>query len=86
MSEKDEAIDEDDEVQQAYGSRSLEWTNKYRSVIPYEKARISVMDLGLRNKSDWDEYVADGKVYHGPYLQITLIKCITRSGFHGTSF
>ena len=68
MSEKDEAIDEDDEVQQAYGSRSLEWTNKYRSVIPYEKARISVMDLGLRNKSDWDEYVADGKVYHGPYL------------------
>jgi hypothetical protein len=68
MSEKDEAIDEDDEMQQSYGSRSLEWTNKYRRVIPYEKARTSVMDLGLRDKSDWDEYVADGKIYHGPYL------------------
>jgi len=68
MSEQDEAIDEDDEVQQAYGNRSLGWTNKYRSVISYEKARRSVMDLGLRNKEDWDEYVADGKTYHGPYL------------------
>ena len=68
MSERDEMIDEDDEVQQAYGRRSLGWTNKYRSVIPYEKARRSVMGLGLRSKEDWDEYVADGKVYHGPYL------------------
>lgn len=69
MSEQDEIIDEDDEVQQqAYGRRSLGWTNKYRSVIPYEKARKSVMDLGLRSKEDWDEYVADGKAYHGPYL------------------
>lgn len=69
MSEHDEVTDEeDDDVQEAYGNRSLEWTNKYRSVISYEKARQSVMDLGLRNKEDWDEYVADGKRYHGPYL------------------
>ena len=66
MSERD--VDEDDEIQQAYGNRSLAWTNKYRSVIPYEKARQAVMDLGLRSKDEWDEYVADGKVYHGPYL------------------
>lgn len=78
MSERDETVEEDmgwdeegeeeEEVQQAYGNQSLEWTNKYRSVIPYEKARQAVMDLGLRSKEEWDEYVADGKVYHGPYL------------------
>jgi hypothetical protein len=73
MSERDEAVErgweEDDEVfQQAYGNRSLEWTNKYRRAIPYEKARQAVMNLGLRSKEEWDEYVADGKVYHGPYL------------------
>ena len=26
------------------------------------------MSLGLRSKSEWDEYVADGKRFHGPYL------------------
>lgn len=60
--------DDDDEIQQAYGNRSLYWTNNYRNLMPYEKARRSVMDLGLRSKDDWDEYVADGKRYHGPYL------------------
>jgi hypothetical protein len=26
------------------------------------------MQLGLQSKEEWDEYVADGKSYHGPYL------------------
>jgi len=68
MSEHDEENDDDDEVQEAYRNRSLGLTKKYRSVISYEDARRSVMDLGLRSKEDWDEYVSDGKRYHGPYL------------------
>lgn len=70
MSERDDqSVDEDDEVQQhAYGNRSLNWTNKYRNVIPYEKARQAVLALGLRSKVDWDEYIEDGKCCHGPYL------------------
>lgn len=73
MSECNESInddedDDEDEVQQPYGNRSLGWTKRYRHFISYEKARRSVMDLGLRSKEDWDEYVADGKPFHGPYL------------------
>eukprot|EP00978_Attheya_sp_CCMP212_P017779 scaffold47864_cov48-Attheya_sp.AAC.3 len=30
--------------------------------------RKSVIELGLRSKDEWDEYVADGKVDHGAYL------------------
>jgi hypothetical protein len=60
--------DDDDENQVAYRNRSLNWTNKYRHLIPYEIARRLVMDMGFSCKSDWDEYIADGKKYHGPYL------------------
>jgi hypothetical protein len=61
--------DDDDEAQvRAYGRRSLAWTQKYRKLLPYEYARKTAMNLGLRSKDDWDEYLADGKVYHGPYL------------------
>jgi hypothetical protein len=69
----DDDIDDDDDepsaaTKTAYGRKSLAWTNKFRTLFPYETARRSVMDLGLRNKDEWDEYVADGKPYHGPYL------------------
>ena len=32
------------------------------------QARQKVMTLGLRSKSEWDEFVADGKRGFGPYL------------------
>lgn len=64
----DDDDDSDDEGQTAYGSRSLAWTNRYRKLLPYEYARAAAMDLGLRSKEEWDEYLLDGKVYHGPYL------------------
>lgn len=60
--------DDDEENTTAYGNRSLSWTNKYRKLLPYEYARKSVMALGLRSKEEWDEYLEDGKKYHGPYL------------------
>jgi hypothetical protein len=59
---------DEDECMLPYGNRSPTWTSKYRSLLPYDKARASVMQLGLRSKEDWDEYVSDGKPYHGPYL------------------
>lgn len=52
----------------AYGNRSVAWTNRYRKLLPYQYARATAMDLGLRRKEEWDEYLADGKEYHGPYL------------------
>lgn len=60
--------DEDDECTPSYVNRSAAWTKKYHTLLPDEKARASVMQLGLRSKEEWDEYVADGKIYHGPYL------------------
>lgn len=53
---------------QPYGNRSLAWTRRYREHFPYEYAHRQAMDLGLRNKEEWEEYIQDGKVYHGPYL------------------
>lgn len=52
----------------SYGSRSLYWAQKFRKLFPYETARTSVMELGLRSKAEWDEYVENGKEFHGPYL------------------
>ena len=60
--------DDDEEIEKPYGNRSLAWTQKYRKLLPYEYARATAMNLGLRSKDEWDEYLADGKVYHGPYL------------------
>jgi hypothetical protein len=60
--------DIDDEfIEMAYGNRSLAWTNKYRKLFPYEYARTMATNLGLRCREEWDEYLADGKVY-GAYL------------------
>jgi hypothetical protein len=67
-STSDEGDDCDDQGQQAYGNRSLSWTNKYRKLLPYTYARVNAMQLGLESKEDWDEYLVDGKFYHGPYL------------------
>jgi hypothetical protein len=61
-------IDDEPTTAVAYGRKSLAWTNKFRTLFPYDTARRSVMDLGLRCKEEWDEYVADGKPQHGPYL------------------
>lgn len=62
----DTAKDEDDP--QPYRNRSLTWSNRFRKLIPYETARKQVIAMGFFSKEDWDEYVADGKKYHGPYL------------------
>ena len=59
---------DDDSLIKPYRNRSLSWTHRYRSVVPYETARLWVMELGLRSKAEWDEYVAEGKVFHGAYL------------------
>jgi hypothetical protein len=64
-SDNEDVDDEFDEL--AYGNRSLAWTNKYRKLFPYEYARGMASNLGLRSREEWDEYLADGKVY-GPYL------------------
>jgi hypothetical protein len=66
--EDEEPNDDDVHEQSAYGRKSLGWTRKFRKLFPYETARRSVMDLGLRSKEEWDEYVSDGKPQHGPYL------------------
>jgi hypothetical protein len=74
IDDDDDDDDDDDEststtaVVRPYGRKSLAWTNKFRTLFPYETARRSVMDLGLRCQDEWDEYVADGKPQHGPYL------------------
>jgi hypothetical protein len=66
--EECEGDEEEEEEIQAYGSRSLSWTKKYRELFPYEYARRRVLSLGLQSKADWDEYVADGKRGNGAYL------------------
>jgi len=38
------------------------------SVNARSQARQKVMTLELRSKSEWDEFVADGKRGFGPYL------------------
>jgi hypothetical protein len=60
--------DEEDEGKTAYGNRSLFWTNNYRKLLPYEHARHTAMQLGLRSKEEWDDSLADGEFHHGPYL------------------
>ena len=60
--------EEEEEEEIAYGNRSLSWTQRYRNLFPYESARKSVIELGLRSKFEWDEYIENGKEFHGPYL------------------
>ncbi len=59
--------DKDDE-RKPYGSRSLSWTRRYSKLIPYEKARQSVLSLGLQSKEEWDDYILNGKEFHGAYI------------------
>jgi len=68
---KDDDDDDDDENegQTPYRNRSLAWTNRYRKLIPYEKARAMAMTLGLQSEQDWDDFLEAGRVYQfGPYL------------------
>lgn len=58
----------EEDVPKPYRNRSIAWTQRYRSVVPYDTARKWVMELGLRSKAEWDEYVEDGKVFHRSYL------------------
>lgn len=61
--------EDEDENNAPYKHRSISWTRRYRTLIPYEKARVRAMSLGLRSVDDWDDYLQDGKVFqHGPYL------------------
>ncbi|KAL7461714.1 hypothetical protein ACHAXS_002128, partial [Conticribra weissflogii] len=60
--------DEDEEEETAYRNRSLAWTKRCRTLLPYDQARRSVIRLGLRSKEEWDEYVSNGKPSHGAYL------------------
>jgi hypothetical protein len=60
--------DDDEEPAKAYGRRSVAWTERYRRLLPYERARRTAMGLGLRSKEDWDEHLEDGKEFRGPYL------------------
>jgi hypothetical protein len=59
---------DDDDAPKAYGNRSLQWTERYRRVLPYGRARQIAMSLGLRGKEDWDDHLEDGIVFRGPYL------------------
>ena len=67
-----EDIEDEDDTEMTeenpYGGRSLAWTKRYRKLITYERARQRAMSLGLRSKEEWDEYIEDGKMEHGPYL------------------
>lgn len=58
--------DDDDENIEPYGSRSLQWTKRYRRLIPYEEARRRVLKFGHRSKDDWDDCVSNG--WQGQYV------------------
>jgi len=60
--------DEDNRKELSYGRRSAAWTNRYRRLIPYDLARKRAMSLGLRSKQEWDDYIQDEVLEHGPYL------------------
>jgi hypothetical protein len=61
-------MDDEEGAIAAYGSRSLHWTNKYRKLFPYDRSRQIAVNLGLRSKEEWEEYMQDGGDNHGPYL------------------
>jgi hypothetical protein len=65
-SSSDDFTENDEENTIPYRNRSLAWTNRYRTLIPYEKARQEAISMGFYSKEEWDEYVSDGKKYHGP--------------------
>jgi len=62
----DDDDDDDDSTVQPYGNRSLQWTQRYRKLIPYEEARRRVLKFGHRSKEDWDECVMNG--WQGQYV------------------
>lgn len=81
--ENNDYDDDEEECLPSYGNRSLAWTSRYRSLLPYEKARASVMQLGLRSKGDWDEYVAEGKSIMDRICRIIRMKCMRSTGYLG---
>lgn len=62
--------DEDEDETKPYGNRSKAWSRRYRKLLPYEYARRRAIQLGLHSKQEWDAYIADGELEHGPYLPI----------------
>ncbi|CAK9090180.1 unnamed protein product [Durusdinium trenchii] len=56
------------------GSSSYEkrpnWRKRYRRVLPFDEARRCVQAIGFSCRSEWDEWVADGKKspFLGPYV------------------
>jgi hypothetical protein len=55
---------EDEMSQTSFTAENMEWTQKYRKLIPYEHARLRAMGLGVSSKEDYDKL----RSYHGPYL------------------
>ncbi|CAK9090178.1 unnamed protein product [Durusdinium trenchii] len=46
------------------------WRKRYRRVLPFDEARRCVQAIGFSCRSEWDEWVADGKKspFLGPYV------------------
>jgi len=51
-----------------YKNRTLAWTRRYRSLVPYESARLTAMRLGLGSKEEWEDIREFGKAFHGAHL------------------
>lgn len=69
--EEGPTTDECDENENAspYKRRSLAWKNRYRKLIPYDDARARAISIGLRSKTERDDYQESGEArQHGPYL------------------
>jgi hypothetical protein len=62
----DEDDDDDDVTVKPYRNRSIAWTQRYRELNPYEKARARVISFGHRSKHDWDDAVSSGQL--GQYV------------------
>ena len=58
-------VEEEDEMSQtSFTAQPMDWTQKYRKLIPYEHARLRAMGLGISSKEECDKL----RSYHGPYL------------------
>jgi len=56
------AAEEEDPPQRPYKNRSLFWTNNFRTLIPYDKARSMAIGLGVATKEEYQFY------RKGPYM------------------
>lgn len=64
--EDDDNDDDHEPTIKPYRNRSLAWTQRYRKLNPYEKARARVISFGHRSKDDWDEAASSGQL--GQYV------------------